>query len=472
LNAIAGLILTLIILAAMERILASESKRREAESHIARLASEDPLTGLPNRRVFRGALDELCGHHNAASSGYDRANFAVLFLDIDRFKVINDTLGHRVGDMLLQEVASRLGAALQKSHMLARLGGDEFAVVVPSINSRSELEMLAERMIEAVVQPYEIDGYQMRSSISIGIAVGLQDGNDVDDLLMAADLALYAVKAEGRGSYKFYHKSMNTELNDRREIEMDLRAAFERNELRLHYQPIINLKDNVVTGFEALARWRHPVRGMISPATFIPIAEDSGLILPIGEWALREACRQAATWPNNLKIAVNLSPTQLLAPNLLETVQRILAETGLSANRLEIEITERIIMEDTEYTLSNLRRLKDIGVRIAMDDFGTGYSSLSYLRRFPFDKIKVDRTFVSDLGAGTEHAVIVQAVVSIARALGITTTAEGVEIDFQREYLAALGYDEAQGYLFSAAVPAEELPAIIARWNPERSIAA
>ena len=302
-------------------------------------------------------------------------------------------------------------------------------MVVPAISSRWELEAFAECMINAVVQSYEIDGYQIRSSISIGIAVGLQDGNDVDELLMAADLALYAVKAEGRGSYKFYHRSMNTDLNDRREIEMDLREAIERNELELHYQPIINLKRNVITGFEALARWRHPVKGMIPPATFIPIAEDSGLILPIGKWALRKPAGRPRQWPNDIKIAVNMSPAQLLAPDLLEMVEKILCETGLPAQRLEIEITEQMIMEDTEHTLSSLRHLKDMGVRIAMDDFGTGYSSLSYLRRFPFDKIKVDRTFVSDLAAGTEHAVIVQAVVSIARALGMTTTAEGVEIE-------------------------------------------
>ncbi len=465
-NILAGIVLTLIMLAAMEWILASEAKRREAEAHITRLASEDPLTGLPNRRVFRATLDELCGHHSAASSGYDQANFAVMFLDVDRFKVINDTLGHRVGDMLLQEVASRLKTTLPSSHILARLGGDEFAVVVPAITSRWELEAFAECMINAVLQPYEIDGYQMRTSISIGIAIGLQDGKDGDELLMAADLALYAVKAEERGSYKFYHRSMNTELNDRREIEMDLRAAIDQNELELHYQPIINLKDNVITGFEALARWRHPAKGMIPPSSFIPIAEDCGLIIPIGEWAMREACRQAATWPNDLKIAVNLSPPQLLAPDLVDVVEKILAETGLPAHRLEIEITERIIMEDTDYTLMSLQRLKDLGVRIAMDDFGTGYSSLSYLRRFPFDKIKVDRTFVSDLATGTEHAVIVQAVVSIARALGMTTTAEGVEVGFQQEYLAALGYDEAQGYLFSPAVPVDEIPALIARWTP------
>ena len=375
--------------------------------------------------------------------------------------------------MLLQEVAKRLESSLPASDILARLGGDEFAVIVPTITSLVDLETLAKKIVDAVVQPYEIDGYQIRSSVSIGIAVGPRDGDDVDELLMAADLALYAVKADGRGAYKFYNRAMNSDLNDRRELEMNLRDAIERNELELHYQPVIDLSRNVITGFEALARWNHPTKGMVPPAIFIPVAEDSGLIVPIGEWALKEACRQAAQWPNALRIAVNLSPVQILAPNLPEIVQQALSDSGLAPQRLEIEITERIIMEDTERTLSNLRRLKELGVRIAMDDFGTGYSSLSYLRRFPFDKIKVDRTFVSDLAEGTEHVVIVQAVVSIARALGLTTTAEGVEIGFQRDYLKALGYDEAQGFLFSPAVPIEQVPALIAQWsNGEASIAA
>jgi diguanylate cyclase (GGDEF)-like protein len=448
------------------------SKRREAEAHVARLASEDPLTGLPNRRVFRATLDDLCQRQQSKRRGPDRTDFAVLFLDVDRFKVINDTLGHRIGDMLLQEVAKRLAGSLPEAYTLARLGGDEFAIAVPAMKSASLLETLAKRIVETVVQPYEIDGYQIRSSISIGIAVGPRDGNDAGDLLMAADLALYAVKADGRGAYKFYNRSMNTELNDRRELEMNLRDAIERNELELHYQPVIDLRRNVIIGFEALARWRHPVRGMVPPAQFIPVAEDTGLILPIGEWALQQACTHAAQWPNDLKIAVNLSPVQILAPNLLETVQRALEASGLAANRLELEITERIIMEDTDRTLSNLRRLKDIGVSIAMDDFGTGYSSLSYLRRFPFDKIKIDRSFVSDLAEGTEHVVIVQAVVSIARALGMLTTAEGVEVGFQREYLAALGCDQAQGYLFSPPVPIDQVPSLIAQWNSKTPIAA
>jgi diguanylate cyclase (GGDEF)-like protein len=449
------------------------TQRREAEARVARLASEDPLTGLPNRRVFRATLDDLCRRYRNQWTGSERAAFAILFLDVDRFKVINDTLGHRVGDMLLQEVAKRLESSLPKSNILARLGGDEFAVVVPAVGSLADVEALAKQIVETIVRPYEIDGYQIRSSASIGIAIGPRDGADVDELLMAADLALYAVKAESRGGYKFYNRAMNSDLNDRRELEISLRDAIERDELELHYQPVIDLKRNVITGFEALARWCHPDKGMVPPALFIPVAEDSGLIIPIGAWALKEACRQAVLWPKDLRVAVNLSPVQLLSPNLPEIVKAALTESGLAPERLEIEITERIIMEDTERTLSNLRKLKDLGVRIAMDDFGTGYSSLSYLRRFPFDKIKVDRTFVSDLAEGTEHVVIVQAVVSIARALGLTTTAEGVEIGFQRDYLAALGYDEAQGYLFSPAVPIDQVPVVIAEWtNKEAPIAA
>jgi diguanylate cyclase (GGDEF)-like protein len=435
------------------------------------LASEDPLTGLPNRRVFRATLDDLCSKH-AKSSRTDHAAFAILFLDVDRFKVINDTLGHRVGDMLLQEVARRLKGVLPASDILARLGGDEFAVIVPGLTSLDDLETLAKAIVETVVQPYEIDGYQIRSSTSVGIAVGPRDGDNVDELLMAADLALYAVKADSRGAYKFYSRSMNAELNDRRDLEVNLRDAIDRNELELHYQPVIDLHRNVITGLEALARWRHPTKGSIPPGVFIPIAEDSGLIIKIGEWALREACRQAANWPDNIRVAVNLSPVQILAPNLAETVQRALAESQLSPNRLEIEITERIIMDDTDRALSNLRKLKELGVRIAMDDFGTGYSSLSYLRRFPFDRIKVDRTFISDLTEGTENVVIVQAVASIARTLGFTTTAEGVETGLQRDYLVALGYNEAQGYLFSPAVPIDKVPEIIARWSGKSSIAA
>jgi diguanylate cyclase (GGDEF)-like protein len=448
------------------------TKRCEAEAHVARLASEDPLTGLPNRRVFGAALDQISERRrSAAEDGLPAMEFAVLFLDLDRFKFINDTLGHRIGDLLLQEVAQRLKGALGTTGVLARLGGDEFAVVVPEVASRAALETLAVKLANAVGASCELDGHRVRSSVSIGIAVGPADGENADDLLMAADLALYAVKASGRGTYLFYAKSMNKELSDRRQIEMDLREAVERNELELYYQPVIDLRRNVVTGFEALARWRHPVRGMVPPAVFIPLAEDSGLILQLGEWSLAEACRRAVEWPEHLKIAVNLSPVQFSAPNLVDRIARILTETGLAPSRLELEITERVFMEDSDHTLSILHQLKALGVGISMDDFGTGYSSLSYLRSFPFDKIKIDRAFVSDLGAG-EHAVIVQAVVSIARALGMKTTAEGVETADQQRYLTALGCDKAQGYLFSPPVPIGKVPEIVAEWSSERTMAA
>jgi diguanylate cyclase (GGDEF)-like protein len=449
------------------------TKRWEAEARVARLASEDPLTNLPNRRVFRSALDRM-NQERDHRPGDDRHSpqFAILFLDLDRFKVINDTLGHRVGDLLLRDVAKRLRSSLRPTDELARLGGDEFAIMTPSVESRAELDVLASRLVEAVVQPFEIDGYQIRTSISIGIALGPDDGQTADDLLIAADLALYAVKAGGRGTHKFYDRSMSKEFNDRRQIEMDLREAIERNELELHYQPIINLRRKVITGFEALARWRHPARGVVPPATFIPLAEDSGLILPLGDWVLAEACRRAAQWPNDLKIAVNLSPVQFSDPKLLSTIERILAETGLAPNRLELEITERIFMDSGEITLTTLRRMKQLGICISMDDFGTGYSSLSYLRSFPFDKIKVDRVFVSDLAGGTEHIVIVQAVVNIANALGMTATAEGVETDDQRQILAGLGCDEAQGYFFSCPVPIENVPEILAKWAAKKTLAA
>jgi diguanylate cyclase (GGDEF)-like protein len=449
------------------------TKRWEAEAHVARLASEDPLTGLPNRRVFRSALDQMNQERNHRS-GNDRrsAQFAVLFLDLDRFKVINDTLGHRIGDLLLRDVANRLRSTLPSTDELARLGGDEFAIMTPSVESRAALEVMAGRLVEAVVKPYEIDGHQIRTSISIGIAIGPDDGQTADDLLIAADLALYAVKAGGRGTYKFYCGAMSKEFNDRRQTEMDLREAIERYQLELHYQPILDLRRNVITGFEALTRWHHPMKGMIPPATFIPIAEDSGLIVPLGEWVLTEACRSAVQWPTDLKVAVNLSPVQFSDPNLLSTIERILAETGLAPKRLELEITERIFMDSGELILTMLRRLKEIGIRISMDDFGTGYSSLSYLRSFPFDKIKVDRVFVSDLGEGTEHIVIVQAVINIASALGMTATAEGVESDDQRQILLGLGCDEAQGHLFSRPVPIEGVPEILEKWGTVKTLAA
>jgi diguanylate cyclase (GGDEF)-like protein len=448
------------------------TQRCAAEAHIARLASEDPLTGLPNRRVFARTLDELFAQRKTGENSASDEGFAVLFLDLDRFKLINDTLGHRAGDHLLRIIGERLKSWLGSSALLARLGGDEFAVVVLSFSSRDELSALAEELGRVVAEPVQIDGNEVRTSVSVGIATGPSDGSCGDDLLMGADLALYAVKASGRGTYRFFDKAMNEDASARRRLEVDLQSALENDELELYYQPTFSAVDNSLTGFEALARWPHPRRGMVAPGIFIPIAEDSRLIVPLGAWALKEACATAAGWPNGLKIAVNLSPVQFSTPNLLETIRAVLAETGLSPDRLELEITERVFLDDTEGTLRTLHALKELGVRIAMDDFGTGYSSLSYLRSFPFDRIKIDRTFVSDVARGTEHLVIVQAVVSIARALGMKTTAEGVETEGQQQFLTALGCDELQGFLLGRPVPTKELAAIISQFELASTIAA
>ena len=449
------------------------TNRREAEARIARLASEDPLTKLPNRRVFRSKLEELIGRQRVpcADDGKQR-DFAVLFLDMDRFKVVNDTLGHRVGDKLLIETAGRLKAALQEHDIFARLGGDEFAILLPALRSRADVEMLAKEIVTIMEQPFQIDYHLISTSISVGIAIGPHDGETEDELLVAADLALYAVKAERRGTYRFYQKSMHDEVNDRRQVEVDLREALELHQLKLHYQPVIDLRHNTIIGFEALARWPHPENGMISPAKFIPVAEDCGLILPLGEWALTEACRTAAQWPDGLKISVNLSPVQLSRPDLPQVIARILAATGLRPGRLTLEITERIFLDETEKTLSILHKIKQLGVEIALDDFGTGYSSLSYLRSFPFDTLKIDRGFVSDLGADTGSNVIVQAVILIADGLGIRTVAEGIETSVQHEILKALGCDAVQGYLFGRPVPVTKVPALIDEWTGKKILAA
>jgi diguanylate cyclase (GGDEF)-like protein len=482
------------------------TKRREAEAHAARLASQDPLTGLPNRRAFGARLDEISRQFGSSQTGGRNeksvvaargsprdgdaaddmvdpseaeasahaiaevesaapSNFAVLFLDLDRFKVVNDTLGHRIGDLLLQEVAKRLQGPLRTNDLLARLGGDEFAIVVPPAAGREDLAKFAQALIGAVAAPFEILGHQICTGLSIGIAIGPDDGDNAEDLLMAADLAVYAVKASSRGNFAFYQSAMNKGLNDRRQIELDLREAIEHSQLELFYQPIIDARRNCISGFEALARWRHPVKGMVPPALFIPVAEDCGLIVQLGEWALKQACREAVKWPGNFRIAVNLSPIQVTLPDFAATVENILAETGLAPERLELEITERIFLADQEHTIATLRRIKALGVRIALDDFGTGYSSLGYLRSFPFDKIKVDRAFVSDVTQRNDYVVIIQAITSIAGALGMMTTAEGVETADQRQFLAALGCDEMQGYLFSAPVPVEQILELVAKWN-------
>jgi diguanylate cyclase (GGDEF)-like protein len=439
------------------------TKRCEAEAHVARLASEDPLTALPNRRVLRSVIDQLCAGASPEPSGPAAPEpFSVLFLDLDRFKIVNDTLGHRVGDLLLLQVAERLKSRLEAGQSLARLGGDEFALVVTEDVSRPRLAALANKLSDAVCEPFEIDGHHIRTGVSIGIAVAPQDGTTAEGLLMASDLALYSVKANGRGTHRFFDRSMNEEAKVRRQIEGDLRDAIEHEAFELHYQPIVDMHRNSVTAFEALLRWRHPEKGLIPPSLFIPIAEETGLIIPLGDWVLREACRTALEWPDHIKVAINLSAVQFTVLDLPERFERILRETGLAPGRLEVEITESVFLDKTERTLATLHRLKELGIRVAMDDFGTGYSSLSYLQSFPFDKIKVDRSFVAQLGPETQHLVIIQAVVSIARALCMTTTAEGVETDTQRRFLQALGCNEYQGYLASAPVTRDKIPAMIA----------
>ncbi len=447
------------------------TRRRKAQDDADRLASEDVLTSLANRRVLSETLDRLTeAHRLAASNPLD--TFAILCIDLDRFKAVNDTHGHAIGDRLLQAVAQRTKKLVRTTDVVARIGGDEFAVLLASADQQPTAEIVARRLVEALSRPYNVDGHQLLIGASIGIAVGPADGASTNELLIAADLALYAAKSSGRGTYRFFARQMNEAIKQRQEIETDLRQAIADEKLELHYQPIINLKQNNIWGFEALARWTHPLRGAIPPDKFIPVAEDSGLILPLGERALREACRQAVQWPIELSVAVNLSPLQFANPGLAMMVERILRETGLQPHRLELEITEGLLMRNTEATIATLHRLKEIGVRIAMDDFGTGYSSLSYLQSFPFDRIKVDRSFVTQLGSNRTSSTVVRAVVDIASSRGMSTTAEGVETEAQRSALEALGCDEAQGYLLGRPGPVSGVIQVISAWEERRQGAA
>jgi diguanylate cyclase (GGDEF)-like protein len=432
--------------------------RREAEAAIASLASEDPLTGLPNRRVFSSKLQGLC-------DGGGSSDFAILFLDVDRFKVVNDTLGHRVGDSLLIAVSRRLQSLIVGDEVVARLGGDEFAVILPNVRGRARATTLAKQVVDAMSGAFQIDRHRIRASVSIGIAIGPHDGKTADDLLVAADLALYAVKLGGRGSYRFFEKRMNDEVNERHDLEEELRWALEQRQLKMHFQPIVGISGQTIVGFEALARWHHPIKGPISPEKFIAVAEDCGLIVSLGEWAMTEACRAAAQWPAHLKISVNVSPLQLTGSDLPETVTNVLRETGIAPQRLALEFTERIFIEESDKTHSALVRLKELGVQIVLDDFGTGYSALSYLRRFPFDVLKIDRSFISGLGEATSSNTIVQAVIMIAGSLGIRTVAEGVEAVAQMQMLKLLGCDEVQGYLLGRPMPDKDATALLESWT-------
>jgi diguanylate cyclase (GGDEF)-like protein/PAS domain S-box-containing protein len=427
------------------------TERRRADEKIAHLAHYDALTDLPNRVLFREQIERELRKANQGEQ------FALLYIDIDEFKGINDSLGHHVGDELLKTVATRIRGCIKPGDLIARLGGDEFAVIQTAIGSTAEVENFVARIYEAIRQPCQCLGHQLSTDASIGIALAPRDGTELDQLIKHADLAMYAAKAGGRRIHRFFESAMDASAKARLTMEQDLRQALVDGSFEIHYQPLVDLRRDEVTGCEALLRWRHPERGMISPAEFIPVAEDTGLINELGDWVLRTACAEAATWPDHIRLAVNVSPVQLKCQTLALKIAGALAATGLKASRLELEITEAVLIRDDEAALAILHQLRAVGVRIALDDFGTGFSSLSYLKRFPFDKIKIDRCFVSDISETDGSSSIVQAVVNIAAALHMTTTAEGVETEAQRELLRRLGCNEMQGYLFSAPKPAAQV---------------
>jgi len=442
------------------------TERKQAEARIAHMAHHDALTGLPNRVLFHERLDEALTRLSRHNEG-----LAVHCLDLDQFKGVNDTLGHPVGDLLLRAVAERLGRCMRARDVVARLGGDEFAIIQSAVGSPHEAGAFASELIDIVSKPYEIQGHDVIVGASIGIAMAPGDGAIADMLLRNADMALYRAKSDGRGIFHFFEPEMDRRIQLRRALELDLRKAFSSGEFELFYQPLVDLRSDEVSGFEALLRWRHPERGLISPAEFIPLAEDIGMIIPIGEWVLRQACAEARHWPGNVKVAVNLSPVQFRSRGLVQAVMSALAHSRLAPDRLELEITESVLLRETEANLATLHQLRALGVRISMDDFGTGYSSLSYLRSFPFDKIKIDKSFVDDLADRPDCVAIVRAVTGLAADLGITTTAEGVETQQQLDCLRAEGCVEVQGYLFSPPRPAGEIMGMLPRREVKADVA-
>jgi diguanylate cyclase (GGDEF)-like protein/PAS domain S-box-containing protein len=436
---------------------------RQSESRIRRLAHNDLLTAIPNRSCFIDKLDEARRRLET-----DGRPFSVLMLDLDRFKDVNDSLGHAMGDVLLKETAQRLLASLRSSDVVARLGGDEFAIIQGPVRAsgespdsvgdmREQAIVLADRIIELVGEPYDIDGRKVVVGVSIGIALAPHDGSAPDELMKKADLALYRVKTDGRNGYAMFDAGLARAADERHQLEVDLRAGLERQEFELHYQPVVEIASRRIRAMEALVRWRHPTLGLVTPDRFISLAEDTGLINSLGEWIMQAACTEAASWPGDAKIAVNVSPVQLRRAGLLDVVLRALVDSGLPPERLEIEITERVLLENGGDHLSTLRQLQNLGVSIALDDFGTGYSSLGYLKRFRFDKIKIDRSFTSGILEQPECAAIVCAVVGMGRALDIVTVAEGVETEQQLLALRAAGLDQVQGWLIGRPKPAHEL---------------
>jgi diguanylate cyclase (GGDEF)-like protein len=442
------------------------TERRLAEKKIAHMARHDSLTNLPNRVQFQERLAQ------ALTEIPRGGRLAVLYLGLDQFKSVNDTLGHNMGDELLKIVAGRLRNMVRDIDVVARLAGDEFAIIQVNLERPTDTANLARRIGEAIRAPFDLAGQTVVTDASIGIAIAPADGTEPNDIMKNADMALHGAKAEGRGSYRFFEPEMDARMKRRREVELALRKALAVGEFELHYQPIVNLADNHITSCEALIRWNHPERGMISPADFIPIAEEMGLIVQLGEWVLRTACADAVRWPNDTKVAVNLSPIQAMNKNLVPMVVNALAATRLPATRLDIEITESVLMQNTDTTMDALHRLRELGVSISMDDFGTGYSSLSCLHKFPFDKIKIDRSFISGLPESADSIAIVRAVAGLAKNLTMITTAEGVETQQQLEQIRALGCTEMQGYLFSRPCRVEELQKLFPSRHEKQALSA
>jgi diguanylate cyclase (GGDEF)-like protein len=436
------------------------TERLAAEERIKHLAHYDALTGLPNRVTFYERLETVLSRQRRSET------IGVLSLDLDRFKNVNDTLGHPVGDQLLKAAADRMRSCVRSEDLVARLGGDEFAIVQGSSTQSSDLSALATRLIEVVGAPYDLDGHQVIVGTSVGIAVAPTDSNKPDQLMKNADLALYRAKANGGGAFRFFEAEMDARMQARHALELDLRKAVVNGEFELFYQPVIDVKTGQINSFEALIRWHHPERGMIAPLEFIPVAEETGLIVQIGEWVLRRACSEAVRWPKHITIAVNLLPAQFKSRNLVPMVINALAASGLPATRLELEITELVLVQENEGAFATLHQLRDLGIKIAMDDFGTGYSSLGYLRSFPFDKIKIDQSFIRDLPGKLESLAIVRAVVGLSSSLGITTIAEGVETKEQLASVTAEGCNEFQGYLISWPKPAADVERLLGELVP------
>jgi diguanylate cyclase (GGDEF)-like protein len=437
---------------ANQRLKVEIADREESQARSQYLAYHDSLTGLGNRLLFKEQLEEALKDVSVTPHP-----LAVLFLDLDGFKAVNDTLGHSVGDLLLKSVAAKLRDILPRTDRIARLGGDEFAILQMSAAQPASSIALAEKIIEIIGQPCSVDGHDVTVGASVGVAVAHPGDMNTETFLKSADLAMYSAKSDGRGTYRMFDPEMDAVVQTRRLLERDMRTALAQDGFRLYYQPLVNLQTKKVTAFEALMRWEHPERGAVSPSEFIPVAEEMGLIVQLGEWALRQACAEAMEWPGDICISVNLSPLQFSKGNLVSTVVSALASSGLSAARLELEITESVLLEKSERNIAILNQLRDLGVRISMDDFGTGYSSIGYLRSFQFDKIKIDQSFVRDLLVDEGSLAIVRAIAGLGVSFGMTTTAEGVETEEQMRCLNLEGCIEVQGYLYSKPVPAHEI---------------